>query len=81
MQKGEISINEAFTESKFRLFKTYCEEQQLFYLKDIDREVIEKFAEVKGIGGVKMAAIIERLAGPVGNLQLELLDSSALKKK
>lgn len=81
MQKGDILISEAFLEPKFILFKAYCEEQQIFYLKDINRELIEQFAEVKGIGGVKMAAIIERLAGPVGNLQIELLDISQLKKK
>lgn len=73
MKKEHYLIQDVFADSKFSLFKKYSFEHNLNYLQDISPEVLEDFAKVTGVGAVKMAALVERLAGPVAALQLGIL--------
>ncbi|MGX7419412.1 hypothetical protein ACWOFR_11505 [Carnobacterium gallinarum] len=81
MKKEHYLIQDVFADSKFYLFKKYSLEHNLIYLQDISPEVLEDFAKIAGVGAVKMAALVERLAGPVALLQLGIFLPEELFKK
>lgn len=72
LKKEFCLIQDVFAEPKFKLFKNYSIEHQLIYLQDISPEILENFAKRRGVGAVKMTALIERLAGPVSTLPLDV---------
>ena len=61
MTKVNTLISEAFKEGKYRIFRDFCEAEDIEFVQSITEESLIKFSKVKGIGKIRFNAVIERL--------------------
>lgn len=58
---NNILITDFFVENQFNKFITFCQDENLIYIKDIDEVVLQKFAKVPFIGIKKVDDVRQRL--------------------
>lgn len=57
----KININDVFKDSKYRIFREFCEQEKIIYISSIDDQTINKFSQVKGVGEVRLSQVVDKL--------------------
>ncbi|MFJ8451765.1 sigma factor-like helix-turn-helix DNA-binding protein [Aerococcus viridans] len=55
------SIDYIFSESKFNKFRDFCYKNHIKYLDDLEKEQVEEFKKVRGIGAKKVKEVTEKI--------------------
>src|SRR5699024_10970139 len=52
-----------FVDSKYRIFREFCKEKQIFYIGSIKEKTIGEFSQVRGVGKIRLKQVLDKLEG------------------
>ncbi|HLR20759.1 MAG TPA: sigma factor-like helix-turn-helix DNA-binding protein [Tissierellaceae bacterium] len=57
----KMLVEDVFVGGKYRIFREFCKEKQIFYIGSIKEKTIGEFSEVRGVGKVRLKQVLDKL--------------------